>query len=94
MARKPPRRPPPPFGLDDRTYAQLWFYALPVLGFALGVAVFATLVSVLPGAWWGRFVSVVAGLLVGTVAVRAGQALHRRLGLEDRKSDDERDDDR
>lgn len=94
MARKTPKTPPPPFGLDDRTYAQLWFLALPVLGLALGVAAFATLMGVLPDAWWARFVSVVVGLVVGTVVVRAGRALHRRLGVGDRKSDDGRPDDR
>lgn len=94
MARKAPKPPPPPFGLDERTYAQLWFFALPVLGLALGVAALATLLSVLPDAWWARFVSVVVGLVVGTVVVRAGRALHRRLGVGAQKYDDGRPDDR
>lgn len=89
----PARKPPPPFGLDDKTYAQLWFYALPVLGFVVGLVAFVALMHVLPGAWWGAL-SLVAGVLAGAAVVRAGRALHRRLGLGERKSDDGRGDSR
>lgn len=74
MGRK---APPPPFGLDNRTYAQLWFYALPVLAFVLGLVVLVALMGVLSGAW--KIFGVLAGVGVGTAVVVGGRALHRRL---------------
>ncbi|MEW2516969.1 hypothetical protein [Actinacidiphila alni] len=78
MGRK---APPPPFGLDERTYAQLWFYALPVLAFVLGLVVTVALAGVLSGAW--VVLAVLAGVAVGAAVVLGGRALHRRL--EDRQ---------
>ncbi|MFJ2634886.1 hypothetical protein ACIO6U_23495 [Streptomyces sp. NPDC087422] len=74
MGRK---APPPPFGLDERTYAQLWYYALPVLAFVLGLVVLVALMGVLSGAW--KIFAVLAGGAVGTAVVAGGRALHRRL---------------
>ncbi|MCZ4124247.1 hypothetical protein [Streptomyces sp. H39-S7] len=74
--RKPP---PPPFGLDEKTYAELWFYALPVLGFGLGLVVFVLLLGVLPDNWWGAVVAAVAGVGLAVGVVRAGRRLHRYL---------------
>jgi hypothetical protein len=72
-----PKAPPPPFGLDERTYARLWFYALPLLAFVLGLVVLVALMGVLSGAW--RIFGVAAGAGVGTAVVLGGRALHRRL---------------
>lgn len=78
--RKPP---PPPFGLDEKTYADLWFYALPVLGFVLAFAVFALLLGVLPDHWWGAVAAAVAGVGAGVGVVRWGRRLHRSLNAAD-----------
>lgn len=86
--RKPP---PPPFGLDEKTYADLWFYALPVLGLVLAFGVFALLLGVLPGAWWGALLAAVAGVAVGVLVVRAGRRLHRYLHAAHEDEDDDRD---
>jgi hypothetical protein len=74
MGRK---APPPPFGLDERTYAQLWYYALPVLAFVLGLVVLVALTGVLPGVW--KIFGVLAGVAVATAVVLGGRSLHRRL---------------
>lgn len=78
--RKPP---PPPFGLDEKTYADLWFYALPVLGFVLAFGVFALLLGVLPDHWWGEVLAAVVAVGVGVIAVLAGRRLHRSLHAAD-----------
>jgi hypothetical protein len=74
MGRK---APPPPFGLDERTYAQLWYYALPVLAFVLGLVVLVALTGALSGVW--KIFGVLAGVAVATAVVLGGRALHRRL---------------
>ncbi|MDF9811404.1 hypothetical protein [Streptomyces sp. SPB162] len=74
--RKPP---PPPFGLDEKTYAELWFYALPVLGFVVGFAVFALLLGVLPDHWWGAVPAAVGGIGAAVGVVWAGRRVHRAL---------------
>ncbi|MEU3462647.1 hypothetical protein ABZ721_22235 [Streptomyces sp. NPDC006733] len=76
---KKDRRPPPPFGLDEKTYGELWFYALPVLGVAVGVAVFAGVLGVMPDHWWGAVVAGLAGVAGGVGVVVAGRRVRRAL---------------
>ncbi|MDJ0347516.1 hypothetical protein [Streptomyces sp. PH10-H1] len=54
----------------------------------LAFGVFAVLLGVLPGQWWGRLLAAAAGLAVGVIVVRAGRRLHRNLHAADDNRDD------